>query len=112
VTPQCDSLYTLSVALQEIYKQMPTSNWWETIPDRQLEDILDAFDQIQDDNWWTLTPEEERMATAAADEAARRYYQLRNHMDTDVVPTPENRDINPRSHKRRRLRGGRRKRTS
>jgi hypothetical protein len=90
---------------------MPTSNWWETIPDQELESILDTFDRIRDDDWWTLTPEEEQMAIAAADEAARRYYQLRNHMDADVVPTPEIQDTNPRAYKRRRLRGGRRKRT-
>lgn len=56
---------------------MPTSNWWETISDRELEDILDTFDRIQLDNWWDLTPEEERMAIAAADEAARRYMDIR-----------------------------------
>ena len=56
---------------------MPTSNWWETIPDQELEVILDTFDRIALDDWWTLTPEEERMATAAADEAARRYMEIR-----------------------------------
>lgn len=56
---------------------MPTSNWWETISDHELEEILDTFDRIQMDDWWDLTPEEEQMAIAAADEAARRYMEIR-----------------------------------
>ena len=57
---------------------MPTSNWWETISDQELEEILDTFDRIRLDNWWDLTPEEEQMAIRAADEAARRYMEIRS----------------------------------
>lgn len=87
----------------EIFKPMQTSNWWETIPDEELEEVLDRFDRV---DWWTLTPEEERMAIQLTDEAARRYYNLRNHMVHDAAPgpsTPRILEDHPRPQKKRRL---------